>query len=110
MKSIHSVHGSDSLARRAGLITTIGLALAASVVPLAAQSTDAAMAVALKDTDGTKGWLLKRGTSMRASQDGDYVFEPASTIKFLHHLHAELMIQNNWVSPQQPITGTNLYN
>ena len=109
MKSIHSIHRSHSLARRAGLSATIGLALAASVVPLAAQSTDAAMALALKDTDGTKGWLLKRGTSVLASQNANFVFEPASTIKFLHHLHAELMIQNNWVSPEQPITGTNLY-
>jgi hypothetical protein len=74
-----------------------------------AQSTATQMAVALQGADGTKGWVLKKGTAVLSSQNADYVFEPASTIKFLHHLHAELMINNNWVGPQTPITGTNTY-
>ena len=110
MNTTHRMYRYQKLATRIRPILTLALAIATSVVPLAAQSTDTSMAVALKDTDGTKGWLLKRGTTVLAGQNANYVFEPASTIKFLHHLHAELMIQNNWVSPQQPITGTNVYN
>jgi Beta-lactamase enzyme family len=109
MNTTHKTYRYQKLATRIWPILTLALALAASVVPLAAQSTDASMAVKLKDTDGTKGWLLKRGTTVLASQNPNYVFEPASTIKFLHHLHAELMIQNYGVSPQQPISGTTLY-
>ena len=109
MHTTHRNYCYQKLAARIRPILTLALLLTASVVPLAAQSTDASMAVKMKDTDGTKGWLLKRGTTVLASQNPNYVFEPASTIKFIHHLHAELMIQNNSVSPQQPITGTNLY-
>ena len=109
MNTTHPVPRRPHLLERAGLIARLGLALAAAVVPLAAQSTSANMAEALQGTDGTKGWLLKRGTTVLASQNADYVFEPASTIKFLHHLHAELAIDNNSVSPQQPISGTSLY-
>jgi hypothetical protein len=109
MKTTHGTYRSQTPAARIWSAVTLGLALAAFAVPLAAQSTDTSMAVALQDTDGTKGWLLKRGTTVLASQNANYVFEPASTIKFLHHLHAELMIQNYGVSPTQPIQGTPFY-
>lgn len=109
MRTTHRTYRSQTLATRIWPAVTLGLALAAFAAPLAAQTTDASMAVALKDTDGTKGWLLKRGTTVLASKNADHVFEPASTIKFLHHLHAELMMQNYGVNPQQPISGTSLY-
>jgi len=109
MKTTHRVYQHQNGATRSWLIVTLVLALAASAIPLAAQSTTTDMALALKDVDGTKGWLLKKGTTVLSSQNADYVFEPASAIKFIIHLHAELMIQNNWVSPATQISGTNVY-
>jgi hypothetical protein len=108
MNTTRMNHRHQNVATRTWPIATLVLALAVAVIPVAA-STSADMAVALQGTDGTKGWLLKRGTSVLSSQNAGYVFEPASTIKFLHHLHAELMIQNNWISPATPISGTNMY-
>jgi hypothetical protein len=110
MKPEHAAYPHQHLARRGRLIAALVVAVAASAIPAAAQSTATNMTLALKDTDGTKGWLIKKGNTVLSSHNADYVFEPASTIKFLHHLHAELMIQNNWVSPQTPISGTNTYN
>jgi hypothetical protein len=107
MTTTYSTHQRQDAARKAALIATLGLALVASVVPLAAQSTNANMAAALEDMDGTNGWLLKRGTTVLASQNAGYVFEPASAINFIVHLYAELMIKNNWVSPASLISGTN---
>jgi hypothetical protein len=109
MDTAHTTYRSHTLFTRVWPAVAVGLALALFAAPLAAQTTDASMATALKDTDGTKGWLLKRGTTVLASQNANFVFEPASTIKFLHHLHAELMIQDHGVSPKQPISGTNVY-
>jgi hypothetical protein len=109
MKTTNAASQHQSLVTPAWLIVTLVLALAASALPVAAQSTATDMALALKDVDGTKGWLLKRGTTVLSSQNADYVFEPASAIKFIIHLHAELMIKNNWVSPATQISGTNVY-
>ena len=110
MNTTHTPYRHRPLATRVWTIVTLVVALAASTIPLAAESIAARMTEAMQGTDGKKGWLLMRGTTVLASQNPSYVFEPASTIKFLHHLHAELMIQANWISPATPISGTNVYN
>jgi beta-lactamase class A len=109
MNTTHTKYRHQTLATRVWPIMTLVLALAASAVPLA-QSTASRMAAALGGMDGTVGWVLKRGTTVLSSQNADYVFEPASAIKFIIHLKAELMIQANWVSPATLISGTNVYN
>ena len=45
-------------------------------------------------TDGDWGLLLKRiGGPILAELQKDYIFEPASMIKILHHTHAMLKVQ-----------------
>lgn len=47
------------------------------------------------NTDGTVGLYLKEvGGPVLANCNERFVFEPASTIKVLHHLHAMLAVQN----------------
>jgi len=78
------------------VVTLVALTLIS--MPVAArQDTNSNMAWVMQDSYGAKGWLLRRlGTSgyVVASQNQAVVFEPASAIKFLIHLHAELQIQN----------------
>ncbi len=103
MNTTHRTYRHQSLATGVGLIVTLALALTASDAPRADAIIAPSMAAALQDMNGTNGWLLKKGNTVLSSKNADFVFEPASAIKFIIHLKAELMMQSNWVSPSTPI-------
>ncbi|MDX2146415.1 MAG: serine hydrolase [Planctomycetota bacterium] len=59
----------------------------------------------LLNQDGRFGFFLKEvGGSTLASLNADDVFEPASTIKALHHVHAMRQVQNGAISLNSNIT------
>ena len=97
----------------------VALAIAAATLTPGAASAHTAnlptrMQEALSWTNGTTGYVLKRVDSsanqvLLGSQNANFVFEPASSIKFVHALHTERQLQSHGASPTQfvavPTTG-----
>jgi beta-lactamase class A len=82
--------------RLIGALLTAALLALAFMATAARADTAANMNSAFNETNGTTGWLVAKtsGTAV-SSKNAGTVFEPASAIKFVPHLHAELKIQAN---------------
>ncbi len=95
-------------------VLALGLALLASSTRYNSQAQDqsdctgeitARVLKILRNIDGTTGLYLKEvGGPVLAACNERTVFEPASTIKVLHHLHAMLQVQSGSVVQGSTVT------
>ena len=91
-----------------------GLAAAAAAAsPGRADTAGDVQAWLDKSTGASTGFLLKRpssgGSTLFAAHRIDTVFEPATPIKVLHHLHAMLQVQQKKASLTESVSGLNTY-
>lgn len=95
MRTINGRNAAPATTRFMLLGLTVVLASTLASAPVVyGDAGDEALAILQDNTDGTVGIYLKQvGGSVLEGSNQSFVFEPASTIKVLHHLHAMLDVE-----------------